>query len=99
VPDSIWEHESMSAQLAKFAITKLAILVLMSLVCVSATLAAGGKNAYNNPTGDPAEDTYQTPFVNVGDGRIMVFCAEDESLVVTPAKGGVVEAACVPDGD
>ncbi|NEX21117.1 hypothetical protein G3480_12475 [Thiorhodococcus mannitoliphagus] len=71
----------------------------MSLAFGSAALAGGGQNAYNNPTGDPAEDTYQTPYTNVGDGRIMVFCAEDESLVVTPAEGGAVEATCVPDED
>ncbi len=59
-------------------------------------LAGGDQNAHNNPTGDPAEDTYQTPYSNAGDGRIMVFCAEDEKLVVTPVDTGAVDISCIP---
>ncbi|UHD17931.1 hypothetical protein [Thiocapsa bogorovii] len=84
----------MRTQLVKNAIV--AIVVATSFACGNSALAAGGKNAYNNPTGDPAEDTYQTPYTNVGEGRIMVFCAEGETLVVTPAEDGAVEAVCVP---
>jgi hypothetical protein len=68
------------------------------LTLISTTLiAGGGKLAYGNPTGDPAEDTYQTPYANVGeDGRILVFCAEDELLVITPVDSGAAEASCQP---
>ena len=58
-------------------------------------LAGGGQNGYNNPKGDPAEDTYNEPFANYdSDGRMMIFCAEDELLVVIPTEGGALEVTC-----
>ncbi len=75
------------------------IVAVIGLVRSAGALAGGDQNAYNNPTGDPPDDTYQTPYANTGDGRIMVFCAEGEVLVITPAEGGAVEASCLPAGD
>ncbi|MEE4279296.1 MAG: hypothetical protein V2I82_12575 [Halieaceae bacterium] len=58
-------------------------------------LAAGGQNGYNNPKGDIPDDTYNEPFANYdNEGRMMVFCAEDELLVVVPAEGGALEITC-----
>jgi hypothetical protein len=77
----------------------LLIAAVSSAVAIAAgtALASGGQNAYGNPTGEPAEDTYQNPFSNSGeDGRMQIWCAEDETLVITPAEGGVMEATCVP---
>jgi hypothetical protein len=68
----------------------ISILTLITVVAFgfSSTLfAGGGKNAYSNPTGDPAEDTYQTPFANTDSGRMLVYCADEEDLVVTPVDG------------
>ncbi len=76
--------------------TTLAAAVILVLIGGSAVLAGGDKNAYNNPTGDPPEDTYLTPYANFGKGRMMVFCAEDEKLVITPVDVGSVEASCIP---
>jgi len=79
---------------------KTLILVSMAAFALifSATLIAGGdQNGYNNPKGDPAEDTYLEPFANYDDsGRMMIFCAEDELLVVVPAEGGALEVTCQP---
>ncbi len=77
-------------------------LILVSIAAFSlifsATLIAGGdQNGYNNPKGDPAEDTYLEPFANYDDGgRMMIFCAEDELLVVVPTEGGALEVTCQP---
>jgi hypothetical protein len=73
----------------------LASLTAIALASSAGLYAAGGKNAYNNPSGDPSSDTFETPFANYdGDGRMMVFCAEDELLVVVPAEGGALEVTC-----
>ena len=74
-----------------------AILIAAAALLSTGAWAAGGQNAYNNPGGDPPEDTYQTPFANPDGGRMMIFCAEGETLVLTPADGGAVEATCIPD--
>jgi hypothetical protein len=75
-------------------------LILASIAAIavgfSSTLIAGGdQNGYNNPKGDIPDDTYNEPFANFdGDGRMMIFCAEDELLVVVPAEGGALEVTC-----
>ena len=80
----------------KIRAKRLTVLAAIIGVCAGTeALAGGGQNAYNNPTGDPAEDTYQTPYANTGGGRIEVFCAEDEKLVVTPVDGSAVEVTCI----
>lgn len=73
----------------------LASIAVIALAFSAGLYAAGGKNAYNNPSGDPSSDTFETPFANYdGDGRMMIFCAEDELLVVIPAEGGALEVTC-----
>jgi hypothetical protein len=72
-----------------------ALAAVIVLVAAPQALAAGGQNAYNNPTGEPAEDTYQTPYANAGGGRMLVFCADNETLVMTPAADGAMELTCV----
>jgi hypothetical protein len=76
------------------AVTALAAII--GLTAGAQALAAGGQNAWNNPTGDPPSDTYQTPYANAGEGRMLVFCAEDETLVMTPTADGSVEITCMP---
>jgi hypothetical protein len=73
-----------------------AATLIAAALLSSGAWAAGGQNAHNNPTGDPPADTYQTPYANPDGGRMMIFCAEGETLVLTPAEGGSVEATCIP---
>lgn len=68
----------------------------IALFAAPQVLAAGGKNAYNNPTGDPPADTYKMPYANAGDGRMLIFCAEDETLVTMTLADGSVEVTCIP---
>ncbi len=75
------------------------ITAIISLAASGPLLAEGGKNAHNNPNGSPSEDTFETPYTNPDGGRMMVFCAEDEKLVVTPLDSGAVEVTCVPADD
>jgi hypothetical protein len=74
------------------------LLAAIAVIAVgfSPTLLAGGdQNGYNNPKGDIPDDTYNEPFANYdNDGRMMIFCAEDELLVVVPAEGGALEVTC-----
>lgn len=72
-----------------------ALATAIVLIATSPALAGGGQNAYNNPTGSPAEDTFQMPYANTDGGRMLVFCAEDETLVMTPTGDGAVELTCV----
>lgn len=76
-----------------------ALVAVIGIATSSLSLAGGDKNAHNNPKGDPPGDTYLEPYANPGDGRMMVFCAEDEKLVVTPVDIGAVDATCVPAND
>jgi len=78
---------------------KMILTSLLLSVALSAAYAGGGKNGYNNPTGDPADDTYRSPYVGMEDQRTMIFCAEDEMLVVTPVDDGSAEATCVRAAD
>jgi hypothetical protein len=77
-------------------------LLLASIAAVTfafaAPLTAGGdQNAHNNPNGEPSSSTFNPPYTNYdSDGRMMVFCAEDELLVVVPAEGGALEVICQP---
>jgi hypothetical protein len=73
-----------------------ALATAIALLASPQVLAAGGKNAYNNPTGDPPADTYQTPYANAGEGRMLIFCAEDETLVTMTLADGSVEVTCIP---
>jgi len=66
------------------------------LVGASQAFASGGKNAYNNPSGSPDEDTFETPYANTGGGRMLVFCAEDETLITLTVADGSLELTCVP---
>ena len=74
------------------------LTVLAAIICLAASaplLGEGGKNAHNNPIGSPSDDNFEAPYANRGDGRMMVFCAEDEKLLVTPVDGGVIEVTCM----
>ncbi len=82
-----------------WTLKSLTALCALSVVFAMPAFAGGDKNAYNNPNGEPSSGDFEAPYVNQGDGRVMVFCAEDEKLVVTPIDSGAVEAVCVPDGD
>ena len=66
------------------------------LVGAPQTFAGGGKNAYNNPSGTPDGDTFETPYANTGGGRMLVFCAEDETLITLAMADGTLELTCVP---
>ena len=83
----------------KILISLTALTAVAGLIAAPQTMAAGDKNAYNNPTGDPPTDTYQTPFANAGGGRMLVFCADDETLILTPTADGSVEITCMPAAD
>lgn len=73
----------------------LASIAAIGIASSAGLYASGDKNANNNPNGTPDSDTFDTPFANYdGDGRMMVFCAEDELLVVIPASGGALEVTC-----
>ena len=76
------------------AISIISMGAAVALAGSSALFAAGGKNSYNNPIGDPGTDTYQTPYANTSEGRILVYCAEGEVLVATPVDKGSLEASC-----
>jgi hypothetical protein len=73
-----------------------ALAALVVCFSPSAVFAGGDQNAYNNPTGDPPADTYQTPYANIGEGRMLVSCAEAETLLTTNLPDGSVEHTCVP---
>ena len=73
------------------------VLVILALAAGSSALASGGKNAYNNPSGSPADDGFEMPYVNYGDGRVLVQCADDETLMVIPDPDQEgVEIVCAP---
>jgi hypothetical protein len=75
----------------------LASIAALALVYGMPLQAGGDKNAHNNPNGEPSTDTFNPPYANYdNDGRMMVFCAEDELLVVVPAEGGALEVTCQP---
>jgi hypothetical protein len=44
------------------------LAAIVSLTSSAPVLAAGGKNAYNNPNGNPAEDTVETQYTNPDGG-------------------------------
>ena len=72
-------------------------LAAVTLAFATPLTAGGDKNAYNNPNGEPSSSTFSPPYANYdSDGRMMVFCAEDELLVVVPAEGGALEVICQP---
>ncbi len=73
-------------------------MTVLSLLVGSVAIAGagGGKNAYSNPTGDPAEETFLTPYMNVGAGRLQVACADSEEMQITPAADGSLEIVCLP---
>lgn len=77
----------------------LALLTAIALVFSAAAFAGGDKNAHNNPSGEPDDESFEMPFLNMGDGRVMVFCAEDELLVITPVNSGAADAVCIPDDE
>ncbi|MCP5417781.1 MAG: hypothetical protein H6965_11870 [Chromatiaceae bacterium] len=84
----------------KTGMKKLAVFVaVVSFAAAVPAWASGGKNAYNNPNGSPADEVFEAPYTNLGEGRVMLFCAEDEKLVVTPIDKAAVEATCVPDDE
>ncbi len=76
------------------------LVAMLATVIVLASapqaFAGGGKNAYNNPSGSPDDDTFETPYANTGDGRMLVFCAEDETLITLAMADGTLELTCVP---
>ncbi len=61
-------------------IGSVAVLALVLALAGSfPALASGGKNAYN-PSGSPADETFETPYANTGGVPMPVFCAEDGTL-------------------
>lgn len=70
-----------------------------ALLTAPSAFAGGDKNAYNNPGGDPPDFDGEMPYTNEGDGRIMIFCADGETLVVKTIDGGAMEATCLADDD
>jgi hypothetical protein len=77
-------------------IGSIAFLAIAMVLAGSQAFAGGGKNAYNNPSGSPDDATFETPFANTGGGRMLVFCAEDETLVTLTMADGSLELTCVP---
>lgn len=78
------------------------LTILAAIVWIGAAtqaLAAGDKNGYNKPADEPGEETYLTPYANDDGGRMSLFCAQDEKLVVTPVDGSAVAVTCVPPAD
>ena len=73
-----------------------ALAAVIALLPTSSAFASGGQNAYKNPTGDPPADTYQTPYANIGEGRMLVSCAEAETLLTIHLPDGSAELTCVP---
>ena len=72
------------------------LVTIIAMVGAPQAFAGGGKNAYSNPSGSPDEDTFETPYANTGGGRMLVFCAEDETLVTLTLADGSLELTCVP---
>ena len=72
----------------------LTLATVFALAGSSALFAGGDQNGYGNPIGDPAEDTYLNPYLNQGGGRTLVYCADGESMAVTPVDDAAVEIAC-----
>ncbi|MCC7276822.1 MAG: hypothetical protein IT487_00705 [Chromatiaceae bacterium] len=72
------------------------LATVIVLVATPQTFAGGGKNAYNNPSGSPDEDTFETPYANTGGGRMLIFCAEGETLITLSMADGTLELTCVP---
>ncbi|NCA89075.1 MAG: hypothetical protein EOM92_09190 [Gammaproteobacteria bacterium] len=77
----------------------MAVMVVLGLVLPLTLAASGGKNAYNNPNGSPADGDFDAPYVNAGDGRMLVFCDEQETLIMKPLGDGSIEMVCVPVDD
>lgn len=73
-----------------------AALVVLGLALPLSLAASGGKNAYNNPNGSPADGDFSAPYVNAGDGRMLIFCDEQETLIMKPLADGSIEVVCVP---
>jgi len=74
----------------------LGVLTVLGLALPLTLGASGGKNAYNNPNGSSADGDFDAPYVNAGDGRMLIFCDEQETLIMKPLADGSVEAVCVP---
>ena len=72
------------------------LVTIIAMVGAPQAFAGGGKNAYSNPSGSPDEETFETPYANTGGGRMLVFCAEDETLVTLTLADGSLELTCVP---
>ena len=83
--------------LRHLSVSILSLITIIAFAFSGTLLAGGGKNAYSNPTGDPADDTYQTPFANADGGRMLVYCADGEDLVVTPVDGNAVKVTCLSE--
>lgn len=79
--------------------TLIGSIAVIGLLASPSAIGAGGKNAYSNPTGSPAEDTFQMPYMNLGDGRMLVQCAEGEEMLLTPTSDGGIEIVCAPATD
>lgn len=72
-------------------------IVGVALALSTPASANGDKNAYNNPNGDPTTASFNVPFANYEqEGRMMIFCAAEELLVVVPQQDGALEVTCMP---
>jgi len=72
------------------------ILIAALLLTVAGSVAAeGDKKGHGNPIGDPADDTYQDPYMAKQDERTLIFCAEDEMLVMESIDQASAEVACL----
>jgi hypothetical protein len=48
------------------------------------------------PNGGPAEGDFNAPYVNAGEGRMLITSDQQETLIMKPGSGGSVEVVCVP---
>ena len=81
---------------SSFARRFLLAALLVTLAGSGTALAVGDKHANGNPTGEPGDDTQQNPYMAKQDSRTLIFCAEDEMLVMESIDAATAEAVCLP---
>ena len=79
-------------KIPRIAISIATCLLLTATLTVS---AGGDKNAYNNPNGSPEDSEFSAPYMNMGTGRVLVYCEEGETLIIVPMGSDAAEAVCV----
>ena len=74
------------------------VISIATCLLLTATLSAsagGDKNTYNNPNGSPEDSEFSAPYMNIGTGRVLVYCEEGETLTIVPIGSDAAEAVCV----